>query len=88
MKKGIIAIISGVLLPSLWVIPYVYTMIQAMSDNSPTVGIIGGADAPTARFLTEVFLQKYFYLICLAAIIGLALIILGVVWIVKAKKAK
>ncbi|MBE6798740.1 MAG: hypothetical protein E7525_03045 [Ruminococcaceae bacterium] len=88
MKKGIIAITSGVLLPLLWVIPYVYTMTKVMSNNAPTVGIIGGADAPTSRFLAEMFLQKHFYSMCLTAMIGLVLIVLGVVWIVKAKKSK
>lgn len=87
MKKGIIAIVGGVLLPMLSFIAFVLNMLHEV-NNAPTIGIIGGADAPTVQFIVERLLPKHFYSLSLTAIIGLVLIVLGVIWIVKAKKAK
>ena len=83
MKKKvckILCLVSGGVFLALALI--VISAMRALA-NAPTIGIIGGADGPTAMFLTA-RLMPYPLIAAVALIIC---IITGVIWFIESKKA-
>ena len=83
MKKKvckILCLVSGGVFLALALI--VISAMRALA-NAPTIGIIGGADGPTAMFLTS-RLMPYPLIAAVALIIC---IITGAIWFAESKKA-
>lgn len=67
MKKYLIALACGIFLVAAGVLaPFIFVLV---AQNSTSVGIIGGADGPTAIYLTSQLLQRSLFplLVCTGA---------------------
>lgn len=81
-----IALISGIILTAAGVISFVIRAILVIvrfAGTSSSIGIIGGADGPTAVFMIQRILPRFFSMTGIfsihLALIGTALIIVGIV---------
>ena len=68
----------------LLVVPVIVSAVSALSNPSPSVGIIGGADGPTAILITRtLFITPTFRLLC---VVSLLCIVSAIGWIVTRRK--
>lgn len=80
-----IAFFVSLVVVSLLVAVLVASVVFAESNDSSSIGIIGGADGPTAVFITRtlIFGNPFFYALCLVAVLCIAS---AIGWIVTKKK--
>ncbi len=69
----------------LFVVIMVASIVSAENNHSDSVGIIGGADGPTAIFITRtlVFEDQVFWLLCFVTVLFIAS---AIGWLITRKK--
>lgn len=76
---GALTSIMGVILSVIDAFPYILSIATRIFAPSSSIGIIGGADGPTAIFTTGTLFNMPKFLLVIILIAGLCIAILGVI---------